>query len=241
MTAKKQPLPYKMVAGVVPCPGGWLVLPAKLQGVTILPEEPFVLEKLADVLDYRPSFTVMTLDAPVGLRDEPGDRFRQCDLDAREILGWPRRVQVPPAPSRAALYAKSFDEAKKLDPWLTELYYRHFRHYREVDEEMQPFRQRSVYSANPELCFYLLNLDQPMKYSRHWDVGFQEREELLKLKFPGIDAYFKKDPPEGASRRHIVDAGAILWTARRISGRVVQRLPQDPEWDEKSLRMEIVR
>jgi predicted RNase H-like nuclease len=45
----------------------------------------------------------------------------------------------------------------------------------------------------------------------------------------------------GARRHHIVDAAACLWTARRIAGRAVNRVPEDPEWDDIGLRMEIVR
>jgi predicted RNase H-like nuclease len=45
----------------------------------------------------------------------------------------------------------------------------------------------------------------------------------------------------GARRHHLIDAAACLWTARRIAGRVVNRVPADPEWDDLGLRMEIVR
>ena len=38
MTAPKAP--YKMLGGVVPCPGGWLIAPARLAGVTVVAEEP---------------------------------------------------------------------------------------------------------------------------------------------------------------------------------------------------------
>ena len=30
-----KPLPYKNIAGVTPCPGGWLVLPARMAGITV--------------------------------------------------------------------------------------------------------------------------------------------------------------------------------------------------------------
>src|SRR5271169_5403888 len=96
-------LPYCTLAGVVPCPGGWLSASAKLQGVTLAPEEPQVFERLRDVLDYRPSFTVVALFSPVGLLDEPHDGGRLCDREARTILGWPRSGAIMSAPARAAL------------------------------------------------------------------------------------------------------------------------------------------
>ena len=37
------------------------------------------------------------------------------------------------------------------------------------------------------------------------------------------------------------EAAAMLWTARRASGRAIQRLPMDPEWDDGGIRIELVR
>ncbi len=45
----------------------------------------------------------------------------------------------------------------------------------------------------------------------------------------------------GSGRPHLLDAAAILWTARRIFAKAALRIPDDPEWDEHGLRMEIVR
>jgi len=39
----------------------------------------------------------------------------------------------------------------------------------------------------------------------------------------------------------LIDAAACLWTTRRIASRAMTRLPEDPEWDETGLRMELVR
>jgi len=59
-------LPYKVVAGVIPCRRGWLVASAKLQGVTIAPEDPRVMETIIDVIDEKPTFSVIALHAPIG-------------------------------------------------------------------------------------------------------------------------------------------------------------------------------
>ena len=40
---KGAPVPYRPLAGVEPCPGGWLVVPGKLQGVSLFPEPPQVI------------------------------------------------------------------------------------------------------------------------------------------------------------------------------------------------------
>ena len=240
-TGRKDALPFKMVAGVVPCPRGWLTFTARLMSVTVLPEECKVLPTLEALLDERPSFTAAVVDAPIGLPDQPlPDGFRGCDREARTILGWPRRVAVARVPSRATLEAGSLEEAQRIEPWVSDLNYRRLKAAAEMSAFMQPYLQRSIYSGNPELSFYLLNGDQPMQYN-HWTYqGVEERLELLRPRLPDVDR-FVTNPPQGTSRKHVVDAAGLLWTARRVAGRVVSRLPEDPEWDESGIRMELVR
>jgi predicted RNase H-like nuclease len=40
--------------------------------------------------------------------------------------------------------------------------------------------------------------------------------------------------------KHLNDAAALMWTARRVFGRAARRLPKEAEWDSEGLRMEIV-
>ena len=86
MFGPRSALPYQILAGVEPCAGGWLVAPGNLQGITVSPQPAYVLASLADILDYRPSFSVVALHAPVGLNDDPGER-RLCDTTAKDLLG----------------------------------------------------------------------------------------------------------------------------------------------------------
>jgi predicted RNase H-like nuclease len=239
--ASRRELPYTTIAAVVPCPAGWLVLPGRLQGVTLIAEPPFTAREIVDVLDHRPSFEAISLAAPVGFPDVPRDGRRACDDDVRGVLGWPRRAAVANVPSRAALAAATFDEAKAIEPWLTRLQYRHFPRWREIDREIQMFHQRSVYSALPEVCFQMLNDDQPLDTSPHSEVGLAERLALAETKVPGIERIIADTKLPGVGMRHLVEAAALLWTARRIAGRVVNRFPQDPEWNDAGLRLELVR
>jgi predicted RNase H-like nuclease len=239
MVAK--PLPYKAIAGVTPCPGGWLVLPARVAGVTVVAEEAFVLANLMDVLDYRPKFEFAGINTPTGLADEPSGPYRPCDLDARELLGWPRLVGVFPVPSRPALLAESREELLKLEPWMGRDDIRRLRWLREAAREIQPFHQRSFYSANPDLSFYVMNGEQPLKTSPFHSDGRLERIELIRDKLPSVDDVITRQPPAGAGTTHMLQAGAMLLTARRASGRAVNRLPADPTWDAAGMRIELVR
>ncbi|MGP0031169.1 MAG: DUF429 domain-containing protein [Acidimicrobiales bacterium] len=112
--------------------------------------------------------------------------------------------------------------------------------YREVAEEMAPYRQRTIYEVHSDLSFYQLNEERPLRWSKHVEDGLHERRSLLELKVPGVERILDADLP-GASLPHLLDAAAFLWTARRIYTHAAIRLPENPEWDQQGLRMEILR
>jgi predicted RNase H-like nuclease len=239
MTMSK--LPYKMLGGVVPCPGGWLIVPARLAGVTIVAEEPMVVPTLIDVLEYKPKFEAAAIWVPIGFSDEPEGPYRPCDEEARAYVGWPRRIAIRPTPSRAALNAASRDEALRIEPWLTRDDFRRFKWIREAEREFQPFHQRSYFAAHPDLTFAQLNNDQPLTTSPYHEDGVMERMNLIRDKMPGVEEIVTRMPPPGAAMVHMVNATGLLWTARRAAGRAMQRLPMDPNWDSSGMRMELVR
>jgi predicted RNase H-like nuclease len=232
---------FKMLGGVTPCPGGWLILPARLAAVTVIVEEPIVVPTLVDVLDFKPKFEAAAINTPVGFEDDPRAPFRACDLDAKGIIGWPRNVAVRPVPSRAALRAKTREEARSLEPWLTNDDLRRFKWIREAETEFQPFHQRTYFSANPDLSFVVLNEDRPLTSSPYQEDGFIERLNLIRNKLPGVEDVLTAAPPAGAGLIHVLQAAGLLWTARRAAGRAMSRLPSEPVWDESGLRMELVR
>jgi predicted RNase H-like nuclease len=229
-------LPYRPLAGVVACPGGWLVAGAKLQGITLSPEAPQVFGTLLDVLDYKPAFQIISLAAPIGLQDEPMAGGRQCDREARRLIGWPRNGAIVSAPARSVLR----DYADGIDVRLSAVSRRLISRFAEVDENIQPYWQRTVFEVHPELSFFQLNDDHALSYSKHTRVGVQERTALLKARLPGVERILDTQV-SGAKPAHRVDAAVCLWTSRRIAARAVSRLPEDPEWDSAGLRMEIVR
>lgn len=234
-------LPYKTLGGIVPCPGGWLIVPARLAGVTVNADEPMVARTLMDVLEYKPKFDAAAIYAPVGFNENPVGPFRDCDAEARELIGWPRIVGVSPMPSRAALRARSREAALEIEPWLTNADFRRFRWWREAEREFQPFHQRSFFAAHPDLSFTALNGDEPLTTSPHHPEGVLQRMQLLRDKLPGVEEVILAVPPPGAGQIHMMQACALVFTARRAAGRAISRLPMDPAWDEAGMRMELVR
>lgn len=231
-------LPYRLIAGVEPCPGGWLVVSARLQGITAFPIEPEVFPTFAEILDYRPAFDVVAIHCHLSFpsQDTPGGRT--CDREARKLLGFARGGAITSPPSRALLTTGDLDQRarKGLSPISAQM----LRRYAEVAEEMQPYRQRQVFEVHPELSLYQLNDDRPMQHAKETPEGVQERRRLVEARIPGIDAVLEAKLPR-VELRHLLDASADMVTARRIAARAVDRLPEDPEWDDAGVRMELLR
>ncbi len=228
-------LPYSLVAGVTTCRGGWLVAAAKLQGTIFAPEDPIRVETFVDVVDMRPAYSIIALNAPVGGLNQAMVGGRTCDREARALLG--RRGS---AVKSAPIHIESSDGTDLLPDHTDAITRTLLPRYQEVAREMAPFRQRSIYEVNAELSFFQLNGDVPMQWSKYSEKGVEERRSVLELKLPGALRVIDSEVP-GASPSHLLDAAAILWTARRVFVKAATRIPADPEWDEQGLRMELVR
>jgi predicted RNase H-like nuclease len=234
-------LPYQLLAGVVPCPAGWLVASGKLIGIQVYPEEPTIAATFRDIVDAVPAYAVVAVTVPIGLPAKASRRGRAADVAAREILGFPHAGAIGSTPTRNSLAAADYETARKANGGqLDVVTWQQFAKIREVDSEMQPYLQRRIFEVRPELSFFQLAEDEVLKYSKDTAVGQKERKALLVRRMPGseriIDASLK-----GVRTGHLIDAAVTLWTARRIVARAVSRVPEDPEWDENGLRMEIVR
>jgi predicted RNase H-like nuclease len=234
-------LPYQILAGVIPVPKGWLVASAKFQGATISPETPRLSKAFLDVLDYKPAYKVVAIYAPIGLPSGPISRGRMCDREARRILGIPRANAIASAPPRPALGCTTYDEARAASGGhLNPIRWRQLPKIAEVDAAIAPYWQRVVFEVHPELSFFQLGEDNPLRYPKYTEAGMLERTALLEARLPGVERILDAEIP-GISRVHLLDAAACLWTARRIAAHAIHRLPEDPEWDAAGLRMEIVR
>jgi predicted RNase H-like nuclease len=197
-----------------------------------------ILPSLIDVLDYRPTYEIIALHAPVGLLASYRPGGRSCDREARRLLGWPRGAAIQSAPSRAAVSSGNLTDPdvvgvsgamRLLMPKI-----------REVATDVQSYLQRRVFEVHPELSFYQLNEDVPLRFAKQSAAGRAERRKVLERRFPNIDRLLDQRPKR-MSESHLLDAAACLWTARRIAARAVVRLPEDAEWDGEGLRMEIIR
>jgi predicted RNase H-like nuclease len=203
--------------------------------VSIFPVEPELHETFVDVLDARPAFDVIALHLPLGLPSEQVPGGRTCDREARRRLGFTRGGAMFSPPTREQLATFRSGGTVDANPVVVHLLPR----LAEVYDEIAPYRQRTVFEVHAETSFLQLNGNRPLRYRKHLDAGRQERRTLLEAKLPGIEAVLEADLPR-VGRHHLLDAAVGLWTARRIFARAATRLPEDPEWDEEGMRMEIL-
>ena len=235
MTSHRGPdLPYSVVAGVTPFNDKWLVASAKLAGSTFAPEPPKVYDSFLEVLSERPAFSVVVVNVPIGFLDTPEMGARTCDRQARALLGR-RGTAVHNAPSQAVFDGRVEDGKDGLDAVTRTMLPR----YREVAAEMSPYRQRVVYEGHPELSFFQLHKDTPLKKSKVLTEGKEERRIVLEERIRGSERYLDATV-YGVPQKHLYDSFALLWSARRVYGHAAKRIPVEPEWDGEGLRMEIV-
>jgi predicted RNase H-like nuclease len=93
-----------LLAGVDGCRTGWVVVTERSAAVA---------PTFAAVLAALPDDAIVAVDMPIGLADryEPGGR--ECDRQARRLLGRGRGSSVFPAPPRPALGARTLAEARE--------------------------------------------------------------------------------------------------------------------------------
>ena len=99
-----------------------------------------------------------------------------------------------------------------------------------------------IREIHPELCFWGL-AGRPMQHSKKRSEGLSERTQLLRSIYPqtaniiahALSTYRRKD----VARDDILDALAAAVTGL-MGEHNLASIPQEPEFDERGLRMEMV-
>ena len=229
-----------VVGGIDGCRAGWVLARTTVHTAVVTTR---IYGNFVDLLDANPDLTVLAIDIPIGLSDGP----RRTDRAARALLG-PRASSVFPAPARATLDAVSYQEAsdrsfavqgKRLSKqtfWI-------LPKIREVDHALRTraCAAERVREVHPELCFCVLNNDQPMTHPKRTSLGFSERLNLVDAHFPGaFDLARRTHARKVAADDDLLDALAALWTAVRLQAERARAVPEgDIEFDSVGLPMAI--
>jgi threonine dehydratase len=230
-----------LVAGADGCRAGWVVVLSAGSAVTIR-----VVPRFTGVLDLAAHARVLGVDMPIGLLDRATPGGRECDRQARRLLG--RRaccVFTPPVrPAlRARVYARALaanraSSAARLG--ISIECFGLFAKLREVDAALsrRPALAHRVREVHPELAFReMAGASAGLPPKRSAD-GRAQRLALLERCFTDVrvDA---AQPPRGAAADDVIDAHAVCWSAARIASARAVCLPPRPSRDARGLPMAI--
>ncbi len=239
-------VPQVWLAGVDGCRGGWFAVLLHLTHASPdLAGLRFVLcRNFSELVNLPENPSPIALDIPIGLLDQAQPGGRSCDRAARALLGRPRASSVFTPPPRAALQARSYREATRLNgAGMSKQAFHLMGKIREVDALMQPALQQRIFEAHPELAFLTL-AGHPMRHNKKTSAGAGEREALVAScfgeHFIEPQTVRERYPRSQVALDDVLDAYALAITASRLHGGSAMRLPDsEPERDGKGLSMEI--
>ena len=231
--------------GVDGCRAGWLVIglsEAHQWQIEIAPTFRAVWERCN-------AASLILIDIPIGLR-ERGSQERQCDREARAILGACRRSSIFPVPCRAALYARDYRRASAINEQrcgrkLSKQSWNIASKIREVDLGLRqnPEAQTKVCEIHPEILFWSLNGGRAMTCNKRTPAGFRERLRVLESHFAGaphlVNHALQQFSHSEVSPDDILDAFAAALTSVLSKGNL-SSIPEKPEVDRFGLPMRMV-
>lgn len=235
-----------VVAGVDGCPNGWVLIMVTIANMEFHFQSATVVPRFIDVLGVVRDCRVIGVDIPIGLSDVARRGGRSADRAARSLLGPRFASSVFSPPPRPALNARSFTEAASLTKAhsqfgqsLTRQTYGILPKIAEVDAALTSDMRDWVFEVHPELSFRALHSSTPLRHKKHANGGVIERVRLLEA--AGLGDVIEQAAPmtDGARLDDILDAAACAWSAHRIACDQADRVPAQPELDNKGLRMEI--
>lgn len=231
--------------GIDGCKDGWFC-------VSLADDNSWSYTVIADpraLLEYIGDAASVLIDIPIGLLDSgPGER--QCDKQARALLKHPRSSSVFPAPARQSLLVNDYQQALKINRMatgrgLSRQSWGIVPKIREIDNLLssRPVLQGVIRECHPELCFWALNDESAMIYSKKTEQGKQERLAVLAQFFKPCHQLFRQAAGQFLRRQvahdDIIDAMVCAVTAKHGYHNYTS-LPSCPQRDINGLAMEIV-
>jgi len=230
------------IAGIDGCKAGWFVVcETPLPG----PWKWFVAANFDEVARKLSDYDAIGIDMPVGIPDTGG---RECETLARRILSPKRTASVFPAPIRPILGLGDYREACSVreaieGKRMSKQSFFIMEKIEEVDSVIQARRPfaANLYEVHPEVSFTALGGGEPMQHSKRRQAGFDERFEYLCDVYPKatLEAALGAYPRSEVARDDVLDAFAVLWSAKRIALSTAERLPPEPAYDPRGIDMAI--
>jgi predicted RNase H-like nuclease len=224
------------IAGVDGCRRGWVVVETTVN----LTAPAWRIAPNWNAIDG--DADVIAVDMPIGISNSG---VRQCEVEARRLLS-PCGSRVFKTLPRGALRfdqsewdsANRWSKAQDLGGISRQIWNIRPR-ILELDDNISIETQNRIFEAHPELAFARLNAGRPLA-SKHTAEGLSLRVDLLRdAGFPDIDGWIRGLRGTGAKSDDLLDACALVLTARHIALGSATHLPFRPEHDARGLRMSI--
>ena len=237
--------------GVDGCKCGWFSVGFSGDGEF----ESKVFHTFDELVEYYKSAKLILVDIPIGLPE--GGEGRLCDKEAKAKLPSGLKPSVFPTPARATAriawqFPKDYDKAnatqkKVAGKGLSKQTFGIAPKIGEVDVLMESRGDGAtpqIREIHPEICFWALNGQQSIPYSKKTADGIAQRLDVLQQVEPKAQAIFDagcSHPCKGVAEDDVLDALAAAVTARRRGQSLeLQTLPKNPDNDSKGLAMEMV-
>ena len=170
----------RIAFGIDGCKAGWFCISIDPSGSVGW----FVRETLGELVSMAKDGDRIFVDIPIGLGDGPEERL--CDREARRRLGAPRGSSVFPAPVRATLDARGYEEAKRINlaarnRSLSIQSWSILPKIREADALLRGSAKARtmIREVHPEVCFWALAGENSMRHGKKNREGIDERIRVL--------------------------------------------------------------
>lgn len=207
-----------------------------------------VIASAAELFTRWPDLLLAVIDIPIGLTECTP---RQADTLARRYLGV-RGCTVFPAPYRGMLSTAGQapelgqTEASRIRRSLdgkgcSRQAYMIFDKIKDVDTVMTPGLQSKLIEGHPEVSFATMQGGIAMPNRKARTAGRTERVRALEPSFGDVSSFLAAGRSLGVEADDVLDAFAMLWTARRLrDGVTTLRLPDPAESVSAGLCAQIV-
>ena len=164
-----------MFIGIDGCRKGWIA-------ALIDNQNKLSLEIITDLAHLkRFSLATILIDMPIGF---PEKQYRQCEIDARILLGTARRSSVFFTPHKKACYANSHSEASSVNrqfigKGISIQTWNICEKVKLLNRFVDENKELHIRESHPELCFYVLNNYQAFSSKKSTHAGIADRTEII--------------------------------------------------------------
>ena len=218
-----------LIIGIDGCKSGWFSI-WENQDKSI---HSSVFSNLNELKNFfkNESQLIVGIDMPVVLSEVIP---RQADQLARKLLSkkassvftapTPEMLNQPNYEKASLVSKRLFGKSMSLQSWYL------FPKIKDV-QTMIHHEDMQIYEIHPELSFRAMNNEQVILESKKTHEGFALRNALLSMHFKNFifDDIRNQHARKDVMDNDILDALAVLWSAKRIQSNQASYLPQAPE------------